>query len=81
MQKMECHYLEDDILSKIPQINENNIIHQNLEKTRLSDNAIVLNQDYKATAKLEEKDSTKNLYGLHKVTVLGVNDYPEKEWE
>lgn len=25
-----------------------NIIHQNLEKTRLSDNAIVLNQDFKA---------------------------------
>lgn len=34
MQKMECHYLEDDILSKIPQINENNIIQQNLHCKR-----------------------------------------------
>lgn len=34
-----------------------------------------LNQDYKATVKLDETDSTNNLYGLHKVTVLGVNDY------
>ena len=34
-----------------------------------------LNQDYKATVKLDETDSTNNLYGLHKIIVLGVNDY------
>lgn len=34
MQKMECHYLEDDILSKIPQTTENNEIQQNLHCKR-----------------------------------------------
>ena len=26
LQRMECHYLEDDVLSKIPQIREDNIL-------------------------------------------------------
>lgn len=30
LQRMECHYLEDDVLSKIPQIREDNTIHQNV---------------------------------------------------
>lgn len=30
MQIMECHYIEDDILSKVPQQNENNTIHKNV---------------------------------------------------
>ena len=30
MQKMMCHYIEDDILSKIPQHNEDQTIHENL---------------------------------------------------
>ena len=30
MQKLECHYLEDDILSKIPQTNAQNEVQQNL---------------------------------------------------
>lgn len=30
LQIMECHYIEDDILSKIPQMDEENIIQQNL---------------------------------------------------
>lgn len=34
MQKMECHYVEDDVLSKIPQINANNEIQQNLHCKR-----------------------------------------------
>lgn len=34
MQKMECHYIEDDVLSKIPQTNANNEIQQNLHCKR-----------------------------------------------
>ncbi len=35
IQTMECHYLEDDILSKIPQVNEENeIVQQNLHFKR-----------------------------------------------
>lgn len=34
LQKMECHYIEDDILSKIPQINEENEVQQNLHCKR-----------------------------------------------
>lgn len=34
IQKMECHYLEDDILSKIPQKNDNNTINQNVHCKR-----------------------------------------------
>lgn len=34
IQKMECHYLEDDVLSKIPQTNANNEIQQNLHCKR-----------------------------------------------
>lgn len=30
IQKMMCHYIEDDILSKIPQHNEDHTIHENL---------------------------------------------------
>ena len=30
MQKMHCHYIEDDILSKIPQQNADQTIHENL---------------------------------------------------
>ena len=30
IQKMECHYIEDDVLSKIPQTNEKNEVQQNL---------------------------------------------------
>jgi len=30
IQKMECHYVEDDVLSKIPQKNVDDTIHQNL---------------------------------------------------
>ena len=34
MQKMACYYLEDDILSKIPQVNDANEIQQNLHLKR-----------------------------------------------
>ena len=34
MQKMDCHYMEDDILSKIPQVNDANEVHQNLHLKR-----------------------------------------------
>lgn len=34
MQIMECHYLEDDILSKIPQVNEEKVVQQNLHFKR-----------------------------------------------
>lgn len=30
IQKMDCHYIEDDILSKIPQRNEDDTVHQNV---------------------------------------------------
>jgi hypothetical protein len=30
MQKMECHYIDDDVLSKIPQKNEDDTAHQNV---------------------------------------------------
>lgn len=30
LQVMHCHYIEDDVLSKIPQKNEDNTIHQNV---------------------------------------------------
>ena len=34
MQKMSCHYIEDDILSKIPQVNGANEVQQNLHLKR-----------------------------------------------
>lgn len=34
LQKMECYYVEDDILSKIPQKNEENEVQQNLHCKR-----------------------------------------------
>lgn len=34
MQEMDCHYMEDDILSKIPQVNDANEVHQNLHLKR-----------------------------------------------
>ncbi len=34
MQKMSCHYMEDDILSKIPQLNDANEVQQNLHLKR-----------------------------------------------
>lgn len=34
MQKMACHYMEDDILSKIPQLNDANEVQQNLHLKR-----------------------------------------------
>lgn len=27
---MKCYYLEDDVLSKIPQVGDNNVVHENL---------------------------------------------------
>lgn len=30
LQKMECHYIEDDILSKVPLVRDDNTTHQNL---------------------------------------------------
>lgn len=34
IQKMSCHYIEDDILSKIPQLNDENEVQQNLHLKR-----------------------------------------------
>ena len=34
LQKMECHYIEDDILSKVPLVRDDNTTHQNLHCKR-----------------------------------------------
>lgn len=57
MQIMKCHYMEDDILSKVPQKGENEMIQENLHCKRFK-LINTTNQDYKEFKVLFQFDDT-----------------------
>ena len=82
IQKMECHYMEDDVLSKIPQKDDANVVHQNIHCKRfllinttnqdISDFKIIFQFD--STSKILECYSrSKEGYNRQKVSVTKHN--------
>ena len=72
MQIMKCHYLEDDILSKVPQKGENEMIQENLHCKRFK-LINTTNQDYKEFKVLFQFDDTSIITDCYTKSKEGYN--------
>ena len=72
MQIMKCHYIEDDILSKVPQKGENEMIQENLhcKRFRLINTT---NQDFKEFKVLLQFDETSIITDCYTQSKEGYN--------
>lgn len=72
LQKMDCHYLDDDVLSKIPIQNEDNTIHQNvhLKKFKIINTT---NSDIKEFQILFQFDTTSHILDCYSQSKEGYN--------
>lgn len=73
MQIMECLYLEDDILSKIPQVNEENILQQNLHFKRFKVRNTT-NRDIERFKIIFQFDSSSNIVECYSSSKEGYNE-------
>ncbi len=73
MQIMECHYLEDDILSKIPQVNEENVLQQNLHFKRFKVRNTT-NRDIDRFKIIFQFDSSSNIIECYSSSKEGYNE-------
>lgn len=72
LQRMECYYLEDDVLSKIPQIQDDNIIHQNVYYKRFQVKNTT-NKDISEFKILFQFDSTAEVLDCYSQSKEGYN--------
>ncbi|WP_304720127.1 hypothetical protein [uncultured Alistipes sp.] len=72
LQVMECHYLEDDVLSKIPQKHEDNMVHQNVHCKRFRVKNTT-NKDIPEFKILFQFDSTADLLDCYSRSKEGYN--------
>lgn len=74
IQIMECHYIEDDILSKIPQKNDDNeVVHQNLHFKRFKVKNTT-NRDIEKFKVIFQFDSTSQIVDCYSSSKEGYNE-------
>ena len=78
MQIMECHYVEDDILSKVPLKDENEIIQKNLycKRFKLINTTNKDIESFKVIFQFDENSTITNCYSISKE---GYNIHPIKK--
>lgn len=72
LQRMECYYLEDDVLSKIPQIQDDNTVHQNVHCKRFQVKNTT-NKDISEFKILFQFDSTAEVLDCYSQSKEGYN--------
>lgn len=73
MQIMDCFYLEDDVLSKIPQVNEENILQQNLHFKRFKVRNTT-NRDIERFKIIFQFDTSSNIVECYSSSKEGYNE-------